>query len=566
MNQPFRIFLLYACFLLCQLSLSGQTISEETLLQAANRFMSEYFPEGARPVSIAEPWPSDKQPSLYIIRLEPEGWILMSASSEAEPVIGFSFKGRFEPPDPDKNNPAYHWINRAHIQIKESIEDQVMEEHPRWKELLTTEKSFEQTEEEVMVDPLIEVTWNQGQGYNRFCPEDPEGPGGHVYVGCVAVAMAQAMSVFRVPETGTGNKNYYHEDYGVQYADFGATTYYWDSMSVSSSDDYNALLLYHCAVATEMNFGPDGSGTQTSNTSAALKEYFYYSKDISYKRRSFFTDEKWKALINDQLLKGRPLIYSGDADDGEPGHAFNVDGVMYGRMFHINWGWGGQYDGYYVLDNLTPGTSHNYNENQAAVVGIQPYYYPTDIVLSEVTVELDQPPGTPVGVVEVIDEAKDNAYNLSLHCDSTLVFDAWIPDYTLDGDTLKTNRVFTEDDPETDTIQFSLTDLYNNYLEVEIVLGIGAPPQGPDFVPALDFVKNLVYPNPSSSYIFFRHDPAISVREVRIYDLAGRLVKTAGENAIRSGMDVSGFKTGMYLIELRNETGPIMISRFIKSR
>ncbi|MGC9472228.1 MAG: C10 family peptidase [Bacteroidales bacterium] len=566
MKQTLRTFFLLACFLVWHLSLPGQAVPEETLHRAAHRFMNDYFPEGARPISSMDPWPSEAEASLYIVHLETEGWILMSASNEAEPVIGFSFDGHFEPPEPESNNPAYRWLNRAHLQIRESLEDPVREEHPRWKELLTTEKSFEQTEEEAMVDPLIEVTWNQGQGYNRFCPEDPEGPGGHVYVGCVAVAMAQAMSVYQVPDTGTGSKNYFHPDYGVQYVDFGAATYLWDSMSVSSSDDYNALLLYHCAVATEMDFGPDGSGTQTSNTSAALKEYFYYSKDISYKRRSFFTDEKWKALINEQLLKGRPLIYSGDADDGEPGHAFNVDGVMYGRMFHINWGWGGQYDGYYVLDNLTPGTSHNYNENQAAVVGIQPYYYPTDIVLSEVTVELDQPPGTPVGVVEVIDEAKDNAYNLSLHCDSTLVFDAWIPDYTMDGDTLKTNRIFTEDDPETDTIRFTLTDLYNNYLEVVIVLGIGAPPQGPNAAPKVEFTKNLVYPNPASDYIFFRNDPGSFIREVRVYDLAGRLVKMAGENTFHRGIDVSGLETGMYLIEFRNETGPVMLSRFIKIR
>jgi len=558
-------FLLLPVLFFLTTSLPGQTIDKKILEETSRRFMESTFPGGPRHIRSLEAWPSEIETSLYILQLEPEGWILMSASDEAEPVIGFSFEGRFEPLDPDRSNPAYHWLNRAHLQIQESLEDPARVVHPRWKELLSTEKSIQTTQ----VDQdsiLIRVTWNQGKGYNRFCPEDPDGPGGHVYVGCVAVAMAQAMSVYKVPATGTGSKNYYHPDYGVQYADFGAATYYWDSMSVSSSDDHNALLLYHCAVATEMDFGPDGSGTQTSYSSAALKNYFYYSKNISYKRREFYSDDSWKALIIEQLQLGRPLIYSGDADDDDPGHAFNVDGVMYNRFFHINWGWGGKYDGWYVLDNLTPGTSHNYNENQAAVIGIQPYYYPTGIILNHYVVEMNEPPGTPVGILEVIDEAEDNEYNIQLHCDSTLLVDTWIPDYYLDGDTLKTNRVFTEADEETDTIRFSLTDLYNNYLEAEIILGIGAPPQGPDTTPTVEFTKYLVYPNPASTNIFFRHDPGLSVREVRIYDLAGRLIKTAGENTLRSGMDVSGFETGMYLIELRNETGPIMLSRFIKIR
>ncbi len=49
------------------------------------------------------------------------------------------------------------------------------------------------------INPFIKVKWNQGAGWNMFCPMDEDGPGGHAYVGCVAVAMAQAMSVYEYP-------------------------------------------------------------------------------------------------------------------------------------------------------------------------------------------------------------------------------------------------------------------------------------------------------------------------------------------------------------------------------
>jgi hypothetical protein len=44
----------------------------------------------------------------------------------------------------------------------------------------------------------------------------------------------------------------------------------------------------------------------------------------------------------DELVQGRPLIYSGNGDNNQAGHAFNLDGVSGdGRYFHVNWGWSG---------------------------------------------------------------------------------------------------------------------------------------------------------------------------------------------------------------------------------
>ena len=43
-------------------------------------------------------------------------------------------------------------------------------------------------------------------------------------------AMAQIMYFWRWPETGAGSHSYTHPAYGVQTANFGATTYDWDGM------------------------------------------------------------------------------------------------------------------------------------------------------------------------------------------------------------------------------------------------------------------------------------------------------------------------------------------------
>src|SRR5690606_31566810 len=210
----------------------------------------------------------------------------------------------------------------------------------------------------VTVSPLIKVTWNQNSTWNRFCPADSEGPGGRVYVGCVAVSMAQAMSVFGFPVTGTGVSQYYHSKYGTISQEFSTATYKWDEMSSTLPDDNNSLLLYHCAVAVNMDFSPDGSGTLTSAAaSTALKQYYFYSQRMTFIKREFFSTDRWKRMIDSSLAAGCPVIYSGFPATGSVGHAFNIDGVHNSNYYHLNWGWSGVNNGYFTIDNLKPGGS-----------------------------------------------------------------------------------------------------------------------------------------------------------------------------------------------------------------
>jgi len=239
------------------------------------------------------------------------------------------------------------------------------------------------------VDPFIAVNWNQSSGWNRFCPEDEEGPGGHVYVGCVAVSMAQAMSVYEYPVRPQGVKSYVHPDYGSIGVNYDlADPYEWDQMSATSSDDYNAILLYHCAVAVEMDFGADGSGAYVTTAAGAMVQYFNYSNNLSFEDR--YTDnEAWVAALAGELEAGRPIVYRGNPDDGTAGHAWNLDGYYASNSvdyFHMNFGWSGSQNGYYTLDLINPG-SNDFSSNQGAILGIiPPASTPYDITLSELSV------------------------------------------------------------------------------------------------------------------------------------------------------------------------------------
>lgn len=72
-----------------------------------------------------------------------------------------------------------------------------------------------------------------------------------------------------------------------------------------------------------------------------------------------------------ELREGRPVLYSGFGSGD--GHAFVIDGYDGSGMFHVNWGWGGSRDEYYVLSVLNPyNNGDGYSSNQSAIIGVTP--------------------------------------------------------------------------------------------------------------------------------------------------------------------------------------------------
>jgi hypothetical protein len=66
-----------------------------------------------------------------------------------------------------------------------------------------------------------------------------------------------------------------------------------------------------------------------------------------------------------------PLYYAGWSVPNINGHAFVCDGYQDSLFFHFNFGWGGSNDGYFYLDNLTPG-GNNFNLAQELIINCYP--------------------------------------------------------------------------------------------------------------------------------------------------------------------------------------------------
>lgn len=527
----------------------AQVVTRSQMAETANAFINGYLGSAVHKVSGIRPMSVAGGDAIFVIDLLPEGWLLMSGDYSALPVLAFSLTGTFTEPSESEKDNRFVFLSGYADQLKPSVTAKSSSRDPRWDPAYYFNKSAVASTAEVIVSPLIKVTWNQNKGWNRFCPEDPDGPGGRVYVGCVAVSMAQAMSVFGIPEHGKGARQYDHPTYGSIYADFSSATYDWANMKLAMPDDNNALILFHCAVSVDMDFSPAGSGTLTSAAAAsALKEFFFFSKRIAFKKRGTNTAE-WKALLDENLLAGRPIIYSGFPGTGASGHAFNIDGVFRSNYYHLNWGWTGVDDGYYTIDNLKPGSS-DFTKDHTAILGIQPYYYPTDVALSDTVVLLSNPPGTAIGKFTVVDEATDNSYDIVLECDSTLTGTEWVPDYYLDGDSLRMSRSFEVSDGPADTITFIVSDAHGNNIRAARLLRLTASLAAGDGWQEDAFT---VWPVPFTDRFMIELPPEsnrISIRNISGAEMAGMVPES--DIITISG---AGWPSGIYIVTVTTARG-----------
>ncbi|MCD6556180.1 MAG: C10 family peptidase, partial [Bacteroidales bacterium] len=294
------------------------------------------------------------------------GFIIISADDNIRPVLAYSFESSYKIND-KKPDAFIDWISTTEEQINFVLKHKLKTEkkisdlwiyysNPNFKPLKSTKD----------VAPLLTTTWNQGCGYNSLCPETSSGGScGHVWTGCVATAMAQVMNYHEHPVNGEDTFSYTHSVYGYQFADFGNTTYDWANMPDGSGNANVAELMYHCGVSVRMNYSPSGSGAYSWRAANSLKSFFKYSSNLLLTYKSNYTDGNWAKLLRTEIDEGRPMYYQGT---GSGGHAFNVDGYQGTDYFRFNWGWGGLYNGYFYLNDLTPG-GYSFNNSQAAIIG-----------------------------------------------------------------------------------------------------------------------------------------------------------------------------------------------------
>ena len=371
----------------------------------------------------------------YLINLAPQGWVILSADDVATPILGYSFEGSLDEEKMPEN------MRYVMSEFEEKIKHVILTEttpHPYWMHPSTSITRSEDNK----IEPLIQVNWNQGAPYNRYCPRQ------EAVVGCVAVAMSQAMSVQRYPSRPQGKVSYSSAVYGAMNINFdNERAYNWDNIMNPQTDSYDELarFLYHAGMSVHMEYGKDGSGipsNEVSRISQALMNHFAYPEGVSYHWLDRY-DGDWKQLILNELHAGRAVVYNALDSKAYAGHSFNIDGYDGNSLFHVNWGWGGYGNGNFSLSYLRDASMNmNYDTGHVMVIGIgSPDQKFRSISLSSNRIEEGLTAGAVVGSLAINGENPLPGYEFSVHgvYDSSTQTYASVP-FTIEDGLLKTTE------------------------------------------------------------------------------------------------------------------------------
>ena len=387
--------------ILCSIAVTiamAENVSPQQALEQARSFMLRREADGARPrkapgKATLQIEMAGQESGLYLFNVsDGEGFVIVSNDDRTAPILGYSDSGSIDPALMPEN--MRWWLSEYARQIA------WMDQNGVAAATTTRAAAPRRAHATTAIPPLLATTWDQVWPYNLLCPE--LSPGYNCATGCVATAMAQVMKHFGHPASPTKDiASYTHSSFGPMGPLTNSVTFDWGKMinsynidqgtSTDSEESQTAVatLMKYCGYALKMSYW-EQSGTSTSLVASALTEYFDYNATTTrYLSRSFYSFENWRDIIYYELSQNRPVVYGGAAPDN--GHAFVCDGYKYEDgtdLFHINWGWSGSSDGYFLLSVLNPaeqGTGGSpsagaYTFGQEAIIGIQPTSWTGDVL------------------------------------------------------------------------------------------------------------------------------------------------------------------------------------------
>ena len=225
----------------------------------------------------------------------------------------------------------------------------------------------------VSVKPLVKAVWGQNSPYNQNLRFN----GKLSYVGCNAVAMAMVMLYWHEQGYNRGclpTKAYTSKTNGYKIPALPPLTIFdYDDMTVNkpTTDAQKAAvaeLCQHIGYALKSDYTPNGTLAYMGDVVTVFKTYLRFGNPKRiYANKGY---DAFERQVYEELVAGRPVIMAGYTVNGA-GHCFLCDGYDAARdMYHINWGWAGQCNGYFRMSALDATSARAYNSNKVAIIGI----------------------------------------------------------------------------------------------------------------------------------------------------------------------------------------------------
>lgn len=325
------------------------------------------------------------------------------------PVLACVEKGSFDI-EGESNNPGLDiFLDNAQIFMEQSI---LRFERDKDSLLLLAEKKGKECETKSMLrktmtgsyyiildgvnkGPLLKTAWDQNEPYNKLCPMCDVNK--HTKVGCWAVAIGQVFAYHKYPQVLNGTSFDYGGMTGRRYADQNMRSVYVDQI---------AQLLSSIGLGIDMDYGCSSSSANIDNV-------------IPWLRKKGYQAETWRydgGMVKKQIDLGHPVIMHGKRSKVKffgvtlgykNGHAWVIDGYKSTKTqyetyrvdldkglyevtssvtkyidyyLHLNWGWGGQNNGYFA-EGCFDASAYESLDDGSALIGDYNYRYEQEILL-----------------------------------------------------------------------------------------------------------------------------------------------------------------------------------------
>ena len=348
--------LLVALFLLSAPAWSAPR-DKQVMLQSAREALMTMTGNGHR-FNASSPLTEARVTSAYTLYQTRQGAFALIAADDRLPAV--LAVGNGQSSVVTQANPGFEWFCNSIEQVSRILTS---------KDAAFTTTLPDPAKYPAKVDALITSQWGQDAPYSYWCPtgygeicDDYTPDVVHCCVGCVATALAQLTRYYRFPAHASGTADFMIGDKNAS-ASFDAT-FDWDNMlDTYPEGQYTeaqgravALLSYVCGLISGMDYATNESGSSNHSGLAGAQNYFGYSKDASIVVRSDYSEPEWMDMVYNELSHGRPLYYQGVYVKFDPsvglmaaGHSFLIDGYNEEGLVHVNWGWYGNYDGYFDI-------------------------------------------------------------------------------------------------------------------------------------------------------------------------------------------------------------------------
>ena len=384
----------------------GETIKLEAGINKPSGTMSAAITFKSKTVSDAYTLNNaEGQPSLHVINFTGGGFIVISTTKKEHPVLAYSDADSFPKEVTMRAHPVNNWLYSEHEKIKGLTQNKFhsrdsMAIRTEWMKYrsatvpsdLVSAAPGKQTNvtycengyydrelrqcvtcpegytydgvecvppppcsTEYTVGPLLQTNWGQGCGYNDYAPGN--GNAGYCYhdpAGCVAVAIGQIMKYWNYGNVPLWSKTGVNGTTGFQ-------SYNYSNMYYGASSE-TARLLRDIGTAVNMDYDESGSGANPNHET--------YFKQAGFNAEVHEGDYSAYDVLG-SISYGRPVILTGRTYSfwpwGGDGHEWVADGLHampntcypsywsgYYVTVHLNWGWGGYCNGWYLPGSWIP--------------------------------------------------------------------------------------------------------------------------------------------------------------------------------------------------------------------